>query len=46
MKIRFYHWWIYRLFRWTWNPIFAAHPSTATAFISMFQWWLDSQEPE
>lgn len=26
LKIRFYHWWIYRLYRWTWNPILRLRP--------------------
>jgi hypothetical protein len=46
MKIRFYHWWLYSLFRWAWNPIFVEYPHMATAFISFFQLWADSQEPE
>jgi hypothetical protein len=26
MKIRWYHWLLYRLFRWAWNPILRERP--------------------
>lgn len=31
--IRFYHWWIYRLFHWTWNPLLRDRP-TMTSWIA------------
>jgi hypothetical protein len=37
LKIRFYHWWIYRLFRWTWNPILRLRPAMTGALIEAMQ---------
>jgi hypothetical protein len=44
MKIRFYHWWLYAVFAYVWNPIFASRPEMARGFIKMFTEWMDEQE--
>jgi hypothetical protein len=43
MTIRFYHWWIYLLFRRVWNPIFRAKPHMAQLFIELTQRMIDKQ---
>lgn len=37
--IRFYHWWIYRLFRATWNPILRDRPVMLDRFLSYMSDW-------
>ena len=38
-KIRFYHWWVYRLFHWMWNPIFRTNPGILDKFEKgVLQW--------
>lgn len=46
MKIRFYHNWIYKLYRKFWNPIYRDHPDYAIAMRDQFQQWLDYRENE
>ena len=43
MKIRFYHWWVYKLYYYFWNPIFMERPSMVKAYIDHAQEWLDKQ---
>lgn len=33
MKIKFYHWWVYKLFYKVWNPIFETRPDLHKKFI-------------
>ncbi len=42
MKIRWYHWTVYRLFWWTWNPILKTHPQMAAGMASHINQWLVS----
>ena len=35
MQIKFYHWWVYKLFYRVWNPIFAARPDLHQKFIEL-----------
>lgn len=44
MKIRFYHWWVYKLFYRVWNPIFANDHARARFFIERFTLWLEAHE--
>jgi hypothetical protein len=44
MKIRFYHWMLYRLFHIVWNPIFANDLKLARHYAGMFTGWLDEME--
>jgi hypothetical protein len=44
MKIRFYHWWVYKLFRLVWNPIFASNAKLTRHYASMITGWLDEKE--
>lgn len=39
MKVRFYHWWIYRLFVYTWNPIFRDKPKMLAFIESWIGEW-------
>jgi hypothetical protein len=41
MKIRFYHWWVYKLFRLVWNPIFASNAKLTRHSASIIPGWLD-----
>jgi len=38
-KIRWYHWLVYRLFYWVWNPIFVARPDMARFFVEYMSQW-------
>jgi hypothetical protein len=44
MKIRFYHFWVYRLFHWVWTPIFKERPDMHRAFVEHGQGWLGQRE--
>jgi hypothetical protein len=44
MKIRFYHWMLYRLFHRVWSPIFASNTKLARHYAGMFTGWLDEME--
>jgi hypothetical protein len=44
MKIRFYHWWVYWLFRRVWTPIFEAKPELAREYIRLFSLWLNEKD--
>lgn len=46
MKIRFYHWWIYKLYYRIWNPIFTENPDMVRAIRDWNQDWLDQREYE
>jgi hypothetical protein len=35
MQIKFYHWWVYKLFYLVWNPIFLARPDLHKKFIEL-----------
>lgn len=39
-KIRFYHWWIYRLYYWAWTPILASRPDMIEEMINHHREWL------
>lgn len=39
-KIRFYHWWAYRLYRWLWTPILSERPSMVKAMRDWKSDWL------
>lgn len=38
-KPRFYHWWIYYIFMWTWNPIFRDNEKLRWKFIKCWLAW-------
>jgi hypothetical protein len=40
IKIRFYHWWIYKLYHKTWTPIFNANPQMVHAQVKWQTDWL------
>lgn len=42
MKIRFYHWWIYRLYYKYWTPILATHPDMVRAQVQWMSQWLEN----
>ena len=46
MKIRFYHWWVYRLYSYMWTPIFKRNPQMVRGMIDYMEGWLDQQERE
>lgn len=39
VKANWFHWQIYKIFRYFWNPIFAANPSYRAAMITSFQFY-------
>ncbi len=41
MKIRFYHWWIRRLYFRTWSPLMAVRPEMVRAEIEWMTGWLE-----
>jgi|Laugrespbdmm15sd_2_1035082.scaffolds.fasta_scaffold09058_4 hypothetical protein len=41
MKIRWYHWMVYRLFRWVWNPIFEQNPQMTQFMVNHMNNWLE-----
>lgn len=45
-KIRFYHWWAYRLYRWLWNPILEERPEMVKAMRDWNQSWLQHRARE
>lgn len=42
-KIRFYHWWVYKLYKYLWDPIFIERPEMLKACIKRSQDWVDKQ---
>lgn len=46
MKIKFYHWWIYRLFFRVWTPIFKERPDIHKAFVKQGVDWIEKREQE
>lgn len=40
MKIRFYHWWIYKLYKYFWNPIYREKPILLQAQIDHANKWI------
>lgn len=44
MKIRFYHWWIYRLYRYVWTPIYRAKPDLFREVMEYQSAWLERRE--
>lgn len=46
MKIRFYHWWIYKLYHKFWSPIFEDKPWLLKEVIRHQQEWIDEREQE
>lgn len=43
MKIRFYHWWIYKLYYWFWTPILKTRPRMVQGQMDWMKKWLLSQ---
>ena len=46
MKIRWYHWMVYRLFHWVWNPIFEHHPHLTQYMITHMSQWIEDKNVE
>lgn len=44
MKIRFYHWWIYKIYFKTWARIYADRPGMLRYQVEWMTRWLDEQE--
>jgi len=44
MKIRFYHWWVYRLFYYFWNPILMQKPQLARYIANNINGHIDQEE--
>ena len=44
MKIRFYHWWVYRLFYYFWNPILTQNPQLARYIANNINGHIDQEE--
>jgi hypothetical protein len=40
MKIRWYHWLVYKLFYRMWNPIFKSRPDMAKFFVDYMNQWV------
>lgn len=43
IRIRFYHWWIYKLYHWAWNPILRERPEMVNAIVDYMIDWLEAQ---
>jgi len=41
MEIRWYHWMVYRLFHWVWNPIFEQNPQMTQFMVNHMNNWLE-----
>lgn len=41
MKIRFYHWWAYKLYFWLWTPILESRPAMVEAITNHMNRWLN-----
>ena len=46
MKIRFYHWWIYKLYFKFWTPIFQDRPDMLKLITDGSNAWLEKKEQE
>lgn len=46
MSIRFYHWWLYRLFWKVWSPILSERPAMVRVIRDWTDEWLKRQAPE
>lgn len=44
MKIRFYHWWIYKLYYRIWGPIYEYKPWLLREIVKEEQAWLEQLE--
>ena len=45
MKIRFWHWWIYRLYSWAWSPILTSNPAMVWGMTEYQKRWLKRRAP-
>lgn len=41
MKIRFYHWWVYKLYFRLWSPILVERPEMVRGQVEWMTRWLD-----
>ena len=44
MKIRFYHWWVYKLYYWVWSPIYESNPHLLKEVVRHQNSWLKERE--
>ena len=44
MKIRFYHWWVYRLYFWLWTPILIDKPQMTKGIHEFMGEWIKRDE--
>lgn len=44
MKIRFYHWWVYKLYYWVWSPIYESNPHLLKQVVKHQNAWLTDRE--
>lgn len=40
MKIRFYHWWVYKLYFYLWTPIYEDKPEMIKGQVEWMEEWL------